>query len=203
MAFLLLLLFLAATTVTSHSHASELSFLHQIHLLRPQSGAAGDHLPGITCLSWRLGVETNNIVGWITVPGECEGYVGHYMLGQQYREDSKAVTDEAFLYAASLKLAGDGNDIWIFDIDETTLSNLPYYASHGFGAQPFNATLFNKWVLEGKAPALPESLKLYRKLRSLGIKIVFITGRTEDQRTVTANNLKKAGYSSWLKLILK
>ncbi|KAF2323485.1 hypothetical protein P3X46_011071 [Hevea brasiliensis] len=203
MASLLLLLFLAAITVTSQSYGSEFSIPRQIHLLRPQSGAAGSHVPGVTCLSWRLGVETNNIIGWKTVPAECEGYVGHYMLGQQYRADSKAITDEAFLYAQSLKPDGDGKDIWVFDIDETALSNLPYYAEHGFGADPYNATLFNKWVLEGKAPALPESLNLYRKLQSLGIKIVFITGRTEDQRTVTTNNLKKAGYRSWLKLVLK
>ncbi|KAE8802877.1 Stem 28 kDa glycoprotein [Hordeum vulgare] len=24
-------------------------------------------------------------------------------------------------------------EVWVFDIDETTLSNLPYYAKHGFG----------------------------------------------------------------------
>ena len=34
----------------------------------------------------------------------------------------------AFQYAKSLNLIGDGKDIWVFDIDETTLSNVPYYA---------------------------------------------------------------------------
>ena len=55
------------------------------------------------------------------------------MLGYQYREDSKVVTNQAIVYAQSLKLKGDGKDVWVFDIDETTLSNLPYYAEHGFG----------------------------------------------------------------------
>ncbi|KAJ7963088.1 acid phosphatase 1-like [Quillaja saponaria] len=87
------------------------------------------------------------------------------MLGQQYREDS-VVANEAFLYAKSLNLSKDGNDIWIFDIDETTLSNLPYYAQHGFGVQPFNAT-------------------------------------TKEQRESTTSNLKKAGYHTWEKFILK
>ncbi|XP_015572819.1 stem 28 kDa glycoprotein isoform X2 [Ricinus communis] len=195
------LLFLAIILATSHG--SEMGVPHQIHLLRPQSGTAGHHVPGVSCLSWRLGVETNNIIGWTTVPAECEGYVGHYMLGHQYRKDSKIIADEAFLYAKSLELSGDGKDIWVFDIDETTLSNLPYYAEHGFGAEPYNSTLFNKWVVTSKAPALPESLSLYKRLLSLGIKIVFITGRTEDQRTVTTNNLKKAGYHTWMKLVLK
>ena len=69
--------------------------------------------------------------------------------------------------------------------------------------EKYNPTLFNKWVMEGKAPALPESLELYKKLLSLGTKVVFLTGRPEDQRTVTANNLRKAGYHTWEKLILK
>jgi hypothetical protein len=55
------------------------------------------------------------------------------MLGDQYRADSKTVNREGYLYAKSLNLSGDGKDIWVFDIDETTLSNLPYYAKHGFG----------------------------------------------------------------------
>ncbi|XP_022775724.1 stem 28 kDa glycoprotein-like [Durio zibethinus] len=201
---LLLVLFLANILTTSKGSISQPDHVHhQIHLLRPQSGAGGNLVPGLSCLSWRLGVETNNIIGWKTVPQVCEGYVGHYMLGHQYLKDSRAVVNEALLYAQSLELDRDGIDVWIFDIDETTLSNLPYYAKHGFGVEPFNATLFNKWVMEGAAPALPESLRLYRKLLSLGIKAVFITGRSEDQRSVTAANLKKVGYHTWEKLVLK
>ncbi|XP_010258707.1 PREDICTED: acid phosphatase 1-like [Nelumbo nucifera] len=110
---------------------------------------------------------------------------------------------EAILYAENLKLTRDGKDVWIFDIDETILSNLPYYARHGFGVEPFNSTLFNEWVNTGEAPPLPESLRLYRKLLSLGLKIVFLTGRSEDQRKATSTNLKKAGFHTWEKLILK
>lgn len=69
--------------------------------------------------------------------------------------------------------------------------------------EPFNATLFNAWVAIGEAPALPESLKLYEKLLCLGFKIVFLTGRTEDQRAITATNLKSVGFRSWDKLLLK
>ncbi|XP_038693190.1 acid phosphatase 1-like [Tripterygium wilfordii] len=197
---LLLSLFLATiANVEPHSHGIH----NQIHLLRPQSGAGGSPVPGLSCQSWRLGVETHNIIGWATVPQECEGYVGHYMLGQQYRKDSKAVADEAIHFAESLKLAKDGKDIWVFDVDETTLSNLPYYAQHGFGVEPYNAKVFDEWVIQAKAVVLPESLRLYRKLLSLGIKPVFLTGRTEDKRNVTTTNLKNAGYHTLEMLILK
>ena len=32
-----------------------------------------------------------------------------------------------------LMVAGNGKEVWVFDIDETSLSNLPYYAKHGLG----------------------------------------------------------------------
>ncbi|KAJ4718004.1 acid phosphatase 1-like [Melia azedarach] len=195
--------FILLATLLATSHGFDFDITHQIHPLRPQSGARSTDVPGLSCQSWRFGVETNNIRGWKTVPDKCEGYVGHYMLGQQYRKDSEVVANEAILYAQSLKLAGDGKDIWVFDIDETSLSNLPYYAKHGFGVEPYNATFFNEWVNKGEAPSLPESLRLYNKLLSLGVKIVFITGRPEDQKKVTAKNLQSVGFHTWEKLIHK
>lgn len=106
-----------------------------IHALRPLLGSGGEmgSLGGVACDSWLLGVEAHNVRGWKTIPAKCEGYVGHYMLGSRFRRDSKVVIDEAIAYAEGLKLAGNGKDVWVFDIDETTLSNLPYYATHGFG----------------------------------------------------------------------
>ncbi|GMQ08472.1 hypothetical protein CsSME_00052185 [Camellia sinensis var. sinensis] len=107
MKFTLLFFFLA--TMLSTSYAS--SIPHQIHLLRPHSGAAGHHVPSISCLSWRLAVEMDNIRGWDLVPATCETYVGHYMLGHQYRKDCNAAAYAALVYAKSLKLAGDGKDV--------------------------------------------------------------------------------------------
>ena len=109
-----------------------------IHALRPllgSGGQLGSHA-GVACDSWRLGVEAHNVRDWKTVPASCEGYVGHYMLGSHYRRDSKVVVDQAIAYVDSLKLAGNGKEVWVFDVDETTLSNLPYYATHGFGYVP-------------------------------------------------------------------
>ncbi|XP_058074118.1 acid phosphatase 1-like [Magnolia sinica] len=194
------------TTIVATSHASDLErggIPLPIHLLRPLTGSRDLHIHGISCSSWRLAVETNNIRDWTTVPQSCENYVGHYMLGHLYREDSKMVADTAASYAANLTLGGDGKKIWVFDIDETVLSNLPYYAQHGFGVQPYDNSLFQAWVDLGEAPALPESLKLYKKLIKLGIKIVFLTGRSESKREITEKNLKKAGFHSWEKLILR
>lgn len=70
-------------------------------------------------------------------------------------------------------------------------------------AKPFNATSFNAYVLEGSAPALPETKRLYNKLVSMGVKPVFLTGRTEDQRVITETNLRRQGITGWMNLLLK
>ncbi|CAL4895371.1 unnamed protein product [Urochloa decumbens] len=176
-----------------------------IHMLRPLLSTGG-HLGRkgrVPCDSWRFAVETNTLRGWKTIPARCEKYVGNYMMGGHYRSDSRAVVNEAIAYAEGLKLSGNGNEVWVFDVDETTLSNLPYYAKHGFGAEPYNWTTFGAYVQEASAPALPESLRLYKKLQSLGIKPVILTGRREDKREATAKNLARQGYTGYEKLLLK
>ena len=47
------------------------------------------------------------------------------MLGKQYSKDCQVVADAAYTCAKNLTLGDDGFDIWMFDINETTLSNLP------------------------------------------------------------------------------
>ncbi|XP_073066094.1 acid phosphatase 1-like [Primulina eburnea] len=176
-----------------------------IHLLRPRPSFSRQLVKGVDCLSWRLAVETNNLRNWRLVQDSCEKYVGNYMLGKQYRRDCKAVADAALEYARSLNLTGDGKDIWVFDIDETTLSNLPYYARTDvqFGALPYNDTKFNEWVAEGVAPAIPAVRYLYNKLLTIGIKNVFLSGTNARFKEVRISNLHKVGYRSWEKIILK
>ncbi|KAJ0709611.1 putative Acid phosphatase [Helianthus annuus] len=176
-----------------------------IHLLMPHSGSAGLKHADLNCLSWRLAVETDNLKGWSHIPESCVDYVGHYMLGKQYREDCDLVAAEAYEYAKGLNLTGDGKDVWVFDIDETTLSNIPYYARDdvAFGFIPYNSTKFNQWVAEATAPAIPGSLKLYEQLIELGFKVVFLTGSREYLTEPRSRNLKAVGYTQWEKLILK
>lgn len=119
-------IFVIVATLVSSYHAIAVD--NPIRQLRPRSAIGGHRVKGLNCLSWRLAVETNNLQGWKLVPESCEEYVGNYMLGKQYRHDCEAVADAAIDYANSVQVAGDGKDVWVFDIDETTLSNLPYYA---------------------------------------------------------------------------
>ncbi|KAL7584590.1 hypothetical protein Lser_V15G43657 [Lactuca serriola] len=157
----------------------------------------------LRCTGWRVAGEANNLSPWKTIPQECIDYVKDYMLSRSYEIDLQMVSNEAARFAKSIDLEGDGMDAWIFDIDETLLSNLPYYAEHGYGLEIFDHSQFDKWVLEGVAPTIEPSLKLYKEVLRLGFKIFLLTGRTENKRNITVNNLIEAGFHNWERLILR
>ncbi|KAK6116747.1 hypothetical protein DH2020_049480 [Rehmannia glutinosa] len=101
-----------------------------------------------------------------------------------------------FKFAKSVQLEGDdGKDIWVFDIDETALSNLPFYARPdvSFGAKQYNWTSLGAWIMEGKAPALPSILRLYKELIELKYKVVFLTGSADKYEKARSSNLKNVG----------
>lgn len=85
------------------------------------------------CQSWRFAGEANKLAPWKSVPEDCAAYVKDYVTGKGYRFDLEIVATVTLAYARSFELADDGMDAWVFDIDETLLSNLPYYSDHGFG----------------------------------------------------------------------
>ncbi|KAJ4875840.1 hypothetical protein Rs2_40858 [Raphanus sativus] len=157
------------------------------------------------CTSWRFAAETNNLAPWSTIPAECAEYVKDYVMGRGYATDLERVSEEASIFASTLEFSGDddGKDIWVFDIDETLLSNLPYYIDHAFGVEVFDHSEFDKWVERGVAPAIAPSLKLYQRVVDLGYKIFLLTGRKESHRLVTVENLISAGFQNWDKLILR
>lgn len=94
---------------------------------------ATDEDVNLHCTTWRFAAEMNNLAPWKTIPVECADYVKDYVMGKGYVTDLERVSEEALIFASSVEFSGDGKDIWIFDIDETLLSNLPYYIDHGFG----------------------------------------------------------------------
>ncbi|XP_062230970.1 acid phosphatase 1-like [Phragmites australis] len=200
MLLLLLLLLRAPGAVRARERDMHLEMVTSA----PSAAGVGTRTRAVpSCASWRLAVETNNVRDWYSIPAECRGYVRDYMFGDLFRQDCAVVAAEAVAYAEGLELAGDGKEVWVFDIDDTCLTNLPYYADTGFGVEPYNATYFDEYVANATAPALPEVLELYERLLALGIKVVFITGRHDYQREPTIKNLHSAGYHTWEKLVLK
>uniref|UniRef100_A0A0D9ZVB4 Acid phosphatase n=1 Tax=Oryza glumipatula TaxID=40148 RepID=A0A0D9ZVB4_9ORYZ len=165
-----------------------------IHALRPLLGSGGQLAAraGVACDSWRLAVEAHNVIGWKTVPASCEGYVGHYMLGGHYRRDSpSSLTRPSPTWTASSSPATARRS------GCSTSTRPPSPTS------PTSPSTDSDQVAEGSALALPETRRLYRRLLQLGVKPVFLTSHTEDERNITVTNLRRQGYSGWMKLLLK
>lgn len=172
------------------------------HLLLPSSRKLGRD-DSVYCQSWRFSVETNNAGGWPTIPSRCQQFVKNYMTSESYISDSEVATGDSLSFAKSVQIASDGKDAWIFDIDETLLSNLPYYEVHGFGSIEFDEDTFDEWEMQAEAPGLSSSLSLYKELQQLGFNIFLLTGRSEPFRNATETNLRLAGYVHWERLILR
>ncbi|XP_057502939.1 acid phosphatase 1-like [Actinidia eriantha] len=155
------------------------------------------------CESWRMNVELHNIREFQAVPQECTEYVGKYMKSVQYTVDSERTIDECTVFlSTSCNLKKDGRDAWIFDIDETLLSTLPYFKKHHYGGEKWNLSSLEEWMSKAKAPALAHTLKLFNDLKGRGVQIILLSSRREHLRSATIDNLVDAGYYGWTSLIL-
>jgi predicted secreted acid phosphatase len=114
----------------------------------------------------------------------------------EFRERLSAEVKQAKSFIQTKVKAGEKGFV-IFDIDETTLDNRTFYRdpdriyykhpSKGF----YEA--WDQWILSGQAPAIEPTKKLIGWLNAEGIPYCFVTGRIEEQKAVTLQNLKQAG----------
>ncbi|XP_047317346.1 acid phosphatase 1-like [Impatiens glandulifera] len=196
-----LLLLLLATLNISSSIAGNWNILSQ----KPrQKGALLDITLRNYCEAWRINVELNNIRDFVVVPNECTDFVRKYVTSIQYEIDSQRAIDEATVFiSTNIGLKKDGKDAWIFDIDDTLLSTVPYYKKHQFGGEKLNKTDLEEWMSKGNAPAITSSLKLFNDLKGRGVQIFLLSSRREILRSATIDNLVDVGYYGWTNLILR
>ncbi|GMH20476.1 hypothetical protein Nepgr_022317 [Nepenthes gracilis] len=156
------------------------------------------------CESWRMNVELNNIRDFKVVPQECTAFIGKYMTSTQYRSDAHRAVEECRVYLRSCcSFKGDGKDAWVFDVDDTLISTLPYFKKHNFGGDELNATSLEAWMRKSKQPAMEHTLDLFHEIRERGVKIFLISSRKESIRSYTVDNLINVGYYDWHKLFLR
>ncbi|KAJ4969350.1 hypothetical protein NE237_016051 [Protea cynaroides] len=156
------------------------------------------------CEAWRINVELHNIRQFEVVPEECTEYIGKYMSSTQYRVDSEKALEECTIYLSNtFELTGDDKDAWIFDVDDTILSTVPYFKKHTHGGEKFNKTSYEEWVREGNAPALDHTMNLFNYIKGKGIKIFLVSSRGEHLRRATTDNLFKVGCTGWSGLLLR
>ena len=139
MARSLLLSLTLACFFTAMVSARDWNILNQLKGGKPTTSQNGigslkvSNLNGY-CESWRVNVELHNIRDFTVVPQECVWFVQKYMTSSQYEDDVERAVDEAILYLGKTcceKKKCDGMDAWIFDIDDTLLSTIPYHKSNG------------------------------------------------------------------------
>lgn len=115
-----------------------------------------------------------------------------------YDTEMDDVIQNAQYYAAAA--TPNNNTAWVFDVDETSLSGYTEMLSIGFG---YVAKINHDWVLSASAPAIQQTLGLYKQLVSQGYKIIFLTGRKDTEHDATATNLVNVGYTSFETLVTR
>ena len=88
----------------------------------------------------------------------------------------------------------------VFDIDETTLTNVRQIIANDFGYVP---KVWDAWVADGKAPAIIPVQTIYDTAVRNKVDVFFITGRKESERASTERNLREVGYDTWAKIYFK
>lgn len=152
---------------------------------QPQPKLSGDAIPNLGEVKIELKHYYN-----------CDGKNGCYEtdLEQQASRAIEFLKQRAARRAPGEKLAV------VFDIDETCLSNYPYYAITDFGYEPAR---FDMWAMAADAAPIKPMLKVFHTARDLHMDVFFITGRSDQQRFATEQNLLRAGYSGWTGLVLR
>ncbi len=140
--------------------------------------------------------------------GILKNNIKYYINSGQYEKDIEKIITKAkdYIYnrTKGLKEEERSKLAVVFDIDETSLSNLEYEYQYDFG---FNYETWIEWVKQAKAQPIKPTLELYKYIKSLNIKTFFITGRNQLNDNLnedpTIINLKKAGYYLWEKVYFK
>ncbi len=126
-----------------------------------------------------------------------QAVLDYYKSGQYERDMDEAIEEGLKLVR---QFTPDGKSAFVFDVDETALSNFAYEIKYDFG---YIREEWDKWVMEERAPAIPQVKRFYDSLITWGFKVIFITGRGMNQYQATLNNLKKVGYQTFDTLICR
>ncbi len=88
----------------------------------------------------------------------------------------------------------------VFDIDETTLSNVRHIQANDYGYLP---KVWDAWVAEGQATAIFPVQAVYNTAVNAKVDVFFITGRKQSDAPGTERNLRQVGYETWTKIFYK
>ncbi|MBK9999254.1 MAG: hypothetical protein IPO99_19495 [Nitrospira sp.] len=97
---------------------------------------------------------------------------------------------------ASIEQTGDFQHLppaVILDLDETVLDNSPFEARLIAQRTTFNQPMWEQWVQEASAQAVPGVLEFIAEARKKGVALFFVSNRGAHQESSTRRNLEKLG----------
>ena len=97
---------------------------------------------------------------------------------------------------ASLEQTGDFQHLppaVILDLDETVLDNSPFEARLMAQRTAFNQPMWEQWVQEASAQAVPGVLDFIAAARKKGVTVFFVSNRRAHQESSTRRNFEKLG----------
>lgn len=107
----------------------------------------------------------------------------------EYEQDCQKVCDQAIEYIGTIE--EKNNYAFIFDIDETALSNYSFCKKHKFKTQHGQA---REYRMKSICPAIKPTLLLSKLLHEKGCTLIFISSRHEELTKATRFNLENEGY---------
>ncbi len=124
-----------------------------------------------------------------------------YIDSGQYQHEFDEIVGQAKSYLeTNLERYRGQRPTLVLDIDETSISNMPYLQENDFGyiPEPWQA-----WVQGDRAQPFASTMELYRWARANDIHVFFVTARPESDREATLRLLNRTGYSDIAGLYLK
>ena len=82
----------------------------------------------------------------------------------------------------------------ILDGDETAIDNGPYESWLVKTGKDYSGKTWNAWVMAGAARAVPGAVEFTKYADSKGVKVFYVTNRTEDQEADTRANMQALGF---------
>jgi 5'-nucleotidase (lipoprotein e(P4) family) len=82
----------------------------------------------------------------------------------------------------------------VVDIDETMLDNAPFQLQLALEGTDYCENTWTAWVQAEKARAIPGAVAFARAAEARGVRVLYVTNRTQPVEEATIRNLRAAGF---------
>jgi acid phosphatase len=179
--------------------------------------AASTQVPPPNNESEPVPVHTQTNIPPAPIPSENSSFSGHIpeklnsILWVQSSKEYQMTATQSYLLARVMLDKGLEDNNWtaaveqsenyshlppavIFDVDETVLDNSAYQARLEKAGTGWDDEIWNNWVLEMKAPAVPGALEFAQYAQSKGVMVFYVTNRSHEHEQATRSNLINLGF---------